>query len=66
MEENFGEFLIRNFWQVKLWQIPTCLLSIYMLRDIVKIWVVKLGESPVIHQLHQDFPLPKIRTIWYM
>ena len=40
MKENFGEFLIRNFWQVKLWQIPACLLSSYISWDIVKIWMV--------------------------
>ena len=29
-EENFGVFLIRNFWRVKLWRIPACLLSLYI------------------------------------
>ena len=55
MKENFGKFLIRNLWQVKFLQIPACLLSLYMLQDIVKIITVKIGEPPVIQHIHQGF-----------
>ena len=48
-EGNFGKFLIRNFWQLKLWQI-LALLSLFMLLDIFKIWMVKFGETLVIRQ----------------
>ena len=37
-----------------------------MSQDIVKVWMVKFGESPAIYQIHQGFPLPKIHTIWYI
>ena len=40
-EYNFGKFLIKNFWWVKLWQIPACVLSSYMSWNNVKIWMVK-------------------------
>ena len=30
-----------------------------MSQDIVKIWMVKFGQPPVIHQTCQGFPLPK-------
>ena len=56
-------FPIRNLWRVKLWQIPACLLSLFMSRDIVLIWMVKFGKPPVICQIYQDFPLPKI-SVW--
>ena len=32
----------------KLWQVPVCLLSLFISQDIVKIWMVKFGEPPVI------------------
>ena len=50
--ENLHGFLIRNFWRVKLWQIPACLFSLYMSQDTIEIWMVKFGEPPVIHQIH--------------
>ena len=50
--KGFGEFLIRKFWQVKLCRIPACLLPLFMTQDIVKIWMLRFGEPPVIHQIH--------------
>ena len=38
----------------------------YMSQDIIKVWMVKFGESPVICQIRQGFPPPKIHTIWYI
>ena len=61
VEESFGEFPIRNFWRVKL--ANSCfLLSLFISWDIVKIWMVKFGEPPVICQIHQGFPPPKFHT----
>ena len=57
-EESFAEFLIRNFWRVKLQCIPVFLLSLCMSQDIVKIWMVRFSEPPVICQIRQGFPLP--------
>ena len=37
-----------------------------MSRDIAKLWTVKFAKPPVIHQIHQGFPLPKIHAIWYI
>ena len=37
-KENFGEFLIRNLWQVKFWSISVCLFSLYMSQNIIKSW----------------------------
>ena len=34
-----------------------------MSRDIVKIWTVKFGKPPVIFQIRQGFPPPKIHAI---
>ena len=36
-----------------------------MSRDIIELWMVKFGESPVIHQVCQGFLLPKICAIQY-
>ena len=41
------------------------MLSSFMSQDIVKIWTVKFGKAPVICQIRQGFPLPKICAIWY-
>ena len=49
----------------KVWQIPVCLLSLFMPRDIVKIWMVKFGKPPVIHHIYQGLPLSKICAIQY-
>ena len=46
----------------KLWQIPVCLLYLFVSRDIVKNWMVKFDESPVIPQ---DFPPPNIHDMQY-
>ena len=35
-------------------------------RDIVKIWTVKFSKPPVIHQVRQGFPPPKIHTKQYV
>ena len=56
-KENLGKFLIRNFWRVKLWEIPACLLYSFMSQDIDKSLTTKFGNLPVIHR---SFPLPKI------
>ena len=37
-----------------------------MSRDIVKIWMAKFGEQPVICKIHQVFLPPKICTICYL
>ena len=39
---------------------PACYVSLFVPRDIVKIWMVKFGKPPVIHQIHQGHPPPKI------
>ena len=36
-----------------------------MSQDIVKIWMVKFAEPPVIRQIRQGFCLPKIHAIQY-
>ena len=36
---------------LKLWRIPACLLSSYMLQGIVTIWMIQFGESPVVPQV---------------
>ena len=41
-------FSLETFGEQKLWRIPACLLSLYMTRDIVKIWMVKFSEPSVI------------------
>ena len=38
----------------------------YMSQDIVKVWMVKFGKPPVIHQIRQGFPPPKIHAIQYI
>ena len=40
--ENFGKFLIRNFWQVKLGQILLCHKTLYC---FLKIWMVNLAAN---------------------
>ena len=47
-----------NVWWSKTF--PVCCLSLFVSQDIVEIWMVKFGEPPVIHQIRQGFPLPKI------
>ena len=37
-----------------------------MSQNIVRIWMVKFGELPVICQIRQRFALPKIRAIRYI
>ena len=60
-EENFGgKFLIRNFWRVKFGRIPACLLSLFVSRDIVRMWMVKFGKLLVLRQICQGFPLLNI------
>ena len=45
----------------------SCLFAfLYMLQDIVRIWVVKFGKPPVICRIHQGFPSPKICAISYV
>ena len=41
------------------------LFVLFMSQDINKIWMVKFDEPPVIHQIHQGFPLPNIHDIQY-
>ena len=52
--------IVQMFGGGTLWQIPVCLLSIFMSWDIVKIWTVKFGKPSVICQIHKGFPPPKI------
>ena len=59
---NFAKFLIRNLASKTL---PVCLLSLYMSRNNVRIWMVKFVKPPVIHQICQSFPPPKI-SVYYM
>ena len=54
--------IVQIFGGGKLWQIPVCLLSLFISQNIVKIWMVKFGEPPVICQ---GFPPPKIHAIWH-
>ena len=46
-----------NFWPAKLWWIPACWLSLC--------YETLLKFVPVLHQICQGFPPPKIHTIWY-
>ena len=64
----------RNIWQIshqKLLMsrtlVDSCLFAFFTyVRDIVRIWIIKCGKPPVIFQIYQGFPLPKIRAIWYL
>ena len=53
------------FGRGKLWRIPVCLRSLFMSPDIVKIWMVKFVEQPVIGQFRQGIPPPKIYALRY-
>ena len=55
-EENFGKILLETF---------SDFLYFCFLYDIVLIWIVKFGEPPVIHQIHQGFPVPHFYVIQY-
>ena len=64
----------------KLWQIvqqkllpskalvnSICLLSlIYLCMSQDNVWMAKFGEPPVIHQIHQGYPPPKVYAIQYI
>ena len=44
--------IVQMFGGGKFWEIPVCLLSIFMSRDIAKIWTVKFGKPPVANLLN--------------
>ena len=69
LAQNFGREILWQIFHQKLSVSKTlmnsCLFAfLYMSQDIVRIWMVKFGESPVICQIHQGFPPSKIHALW--
>ena len=56
VEENLGKIPLKTF---------SAFLCVCILYDTVLIWMIKFGEPPVIHQIHQGFPVPHFYVIQY-
>ena len=52
---KLGKISHQNLLASKTWRIFCFYLSLFMSQDIVKIWMVKYGEPPVICQIHQKY-----------